>query len=184
MTKPKCGDFGQYFLWCSVPALRLCESCLELPRYRFIRLRDAIAQYGLKRNDIASLPKLKCTYTHELPFTVVNLSYTGPNRSNFSTRPSIILHHMFIPASKQDEIPDIPIVTSNDRYVAFTLGTRRILYDPIPFRLVRFLTYFRRTFEPKAGGFIDGLICAHCAEDPEFTQRCGMKRTPWVYPHN
>ena len=120
---------------------------------------------------------------HKTPFTVANLSYAGPNRSNFSTRTSVILHNMFTPASKQDELPGIPIVTSTDGYTAFTLGTRRISYEPIPFRLVRLLTYSRRTFESKAGGFIDGLICAHCVEDPEFIQRYGMKRSPWVYPH-
>ena len=60
MEKPNCRDFGEYFLWCSVPALRLCEFCLDRPQYKFIRVRDALATYGLKRNEILSLPKLKC----------------------------------------------------------------------------------------------------------------------------
>ena len=62
ITKPKCEDFGQYFLWCSVPALRLCSVCLHLPRYKFIRVRDALTTYGLKRGNIASLPRLKSTH--------------------------------------------------------------------------------------------------------------------------
>jgi hypothetical protein len=61
ITKPECEDFGQYFLWCSVPALRLCPACLFRPRYKFIRIRDVLATYGLKRRDVASLPKLKST---------------------------------------------------------------------------------------------------------------------------
>ena len=64
--KPGCEHFAQYFLWCSVPALRLCSVCLDLPRYKFIRVRDALFTYGLKRGDVASLPKLKSTHLNKL----------------------------------------------------------------------------------------------------------------------
>ena len=45
-----------YFIWCSAPILKLFEICRRLPRYRFIRLRDGLAHYGLRATDVKSLP--------------------------------------------------------------------------------------------------------------------------------
>ena len=45
-----------YFIWCSAPILKLCEICKELPRYRFIKLGDGLAHYGLRATDVKSLP--------------------------------------------------------------------------------------------------------------------------------
>jgi hypothetical protein len=56
----QCGDFGVEFMWSSVPAMKICAFCMELPRYQFIRVRDAIAEYKLKKKDLDRTPKLKC----------------------------------------------------------------------------------------------------------------------------
>lgn len=107
--------------------------------------------------------------------------FTGPGRSNFSTRPSVILHNMVIPTSERDKLPDVPTLVSTDLYLVSLPGTITIQYDPIPFRLVRLLTYLRRTYEPKAGAFIYGLICGHCKEDPGHFRCYKMKKkSQWV----
>ena len=126
ITKPECEDFGQYFLWCSVPALRLCSVCLHRPRYKFIRVRDALATYGLKRRDVASLPKLKSMHIINYRLTY----YMQVLRAILQSGTVVVCRNMFIPTSEQDELPDIPILTSNDFYKHLTFGTIKIKYEP------------------------------------------------------
>jgi len=47
-------------MWCSVPVLKLCAFCLDLPRYKFIQIRDAFEKYSLKKSSLTSMPRLKC----------------------------------------------------------------------------------------------------------------------------
>lgn len=125
-------------------------------------------------------------YVHnKMPHAALGLLYTGPGRSNFSIRTSVILHNMFISNSEQDKLPDIPTLASNDPYIVSLPGIITIQYDPIPSRFSRLLIYLRRTYEPKAGAFIDGLICGHCKGDPGHFQCYKMrKKSRWVSIHN
>ena len=85
---------------------------------------------------------------------------------------------MFIPTSEPDELPDIPILTSNNQYTDLVFGMIKIKYE---LKCLAFnpIAYLRRTFEPKAGGFIEGLQCGHCNLDPKILQGSQMIRQ-WV----
>jgi hypothetical protein len=65
-TSVQCGHYAYIFLWCSVPVMKLCQRCVSLPKYRFVTLKDALAQYGYKKYEVSSLPVLR-SITHMNP---------------------------------------------------------------------------------------------------------------------
>jgi len=86
---------------------------------------------------------------------------------------------MFIPTPGKDELLDIPILNFDEFYSTLTFGTTKIMYEPQSLSLSP-IAYLRRTFEPKADGFIEGLRCGHCRDDPGFAQRYPIVRPQWV----
>ena len=175
ITQPNCENFGQHFLWCSVPALRLCAVCVQLPRYKFIRVRDALATYGLKRGAVASLPKLKSTHIINYRLTyymqVLRAIFQAEHQS-FVTICSSQLPNRTNYLIFQFSLLIISIVITHLARNKSSMNPQCLSFNPI--------AYLSRTFEPKAGGFIEGLICGHCKEDPEFIQRYRVKRSRWV----
>lgn len=59
LTTMQCDHYGYIFLWCCVPTMKLCQRCISLPKYRFVTLKDALAQYGYKKYEVTSLPTLR-----------------------------------------------------------------------------------------------------------------------------
>jgi hypothetical protein len=87
---------------------------------------------------------------------------------------------MFIPTPGQDELlPDIPILTFDAFYKTLTFGTIKIMYEAQSLSLSLF-AYLRRTFEPKARGFIEGLTCGHCNDELGLAIIYQIIRGQWV----
>lgn len=69
----QCGDYGYSFIWCSVPAIKLCGSCLSLPQFRFVSLRTARATYGYSKAEVATIPFMKIPTGLSHPGVVLDL---------------------------------------------------------------------------------------------------------------
>lgn len=155
--------------------MRLCAVCVQLPRYKFIRVRDALTTYGLKRGAVASLPKLKSTHIINYQLTycmqvlraifqaehqscVTICSSELPNRMNYLIfQFSLLIISIAITHLARNKS------SMNPQCLSFSL-----------------IAYLSRTFELKAGGFVEGLICNRCDEDSRRPQDSQNPKPRWV----
>jgi hypothetical protein len=87
-TDRQCKDFGFYFMWASIPPMKLCAHCLvQCPQYSHIWLEEGRKACNLKPSRVKGYPIL-----HGTPLTPFsNLTILLARRGNLKTGTRIIL---------------------------------------------------------------------------------------------